>query len=98
MIQEPYRCISSAFAAYLSAGLIGGTRSPPGLSGSLWACRMLGVSEDTTTWLAAVEVKRRDSLRRANAVLVSCTAEARARRLETRIAMVGCLTLRSQLQ
>ena len=91
MSHEPYRCISSAFATYLSAGLIGGTLRPPGLSGSLWACRKLGVSEETTTLGAAVDVKPRASLRRTNAVLLSCTAEARARRLETRIAIVGCL-------
>lgn len=49
---------------------------------------MLGVSGDTTIWVAAVEVKGRAPLRRTKGVLARRTAEARARRLETRIAMV----------
>jgi hypothetical protein len=100
MSQEPYRCRSSAFAAYLSAGLIGGTRSPPGLSGSLGACRRLGVSEDTTTWVVAVDVKWRmlASLRRAKAALLRLRAEARARRFETRIAIMRGQAMWSQLR
>jgi hypothetical protein len=37
-------------------------------------------------------------LRQARADLLSLAAEARARRWETRIAMVGCLVLESQLR
>jgi len=32
---DPYLCMSSAFAEYLSAGLTGGARRPPGASGPL---------------------------------------------------------------
>jgi hypothetical protein len=90
--QEPYRCISSAFAAYLSAGLIGGARSPPGESGSLGACRKFGVSEETTTWALGVDEKARIlvSLRRTKAIRLDLKAEAKARWFETLMAIVDC--------
>ena len=88
----PYRCMSSAFAAYLSAGLIGGTRRPVVASGSLWACRIFGWFGETTTWGCRVEVNVRTlpplpPLRRARAVLLDRIAEPKARWFCTLIAI-----------
>ena len=87
---DPYRCISSAFAAYLSAGLTKGAWSPPGASGSLLACLMFGVSAETATLVVWVDENPRIVvvLRRVRAVLLGRRAEARARLFETLIAMV----------
>lgn len=92
--------MSSAFAAYLSAGLMGGARRPLGESGSRWANRMFGVSGETTTladWVE-VNVRRVVALRRDRAVLVDRRAEASAPRFDALIAMIEDEMLSSQLQ
>ena len=77
-----------------------GALSPPGGSRSLWACRMLGVSEDTTTWGCCVDAKPRTavSLRRVAVFLVDRRAETSVRLLGILMAMIEDLILISQLQ
>lgn len=86
----PYLCMLSAWLAYLSAGLIIGALSPSVESGFRGACRMLGVSEVTSTGERAVTAKLRTkgSLWRAATLLALRKAADSALLLETLIAIV----------
>lgn len=91
MSQAPYRCMSSAFAAYLSAGLTGVTLITP--SGTLAACRIFGVSFEPTTVdalrVVVVNARTAESLRRVRVLLVDRRAEASARLFVALIAMTS---------